>query len=137
MSKSKGNIFYTDTLLDQGYDRDQIRFFLIYGHYRKKLNYSDQAMRLTADQLNAFKERIRALKGRVGRNSDTPVDENTTTKIRELFTGRMDEDLDVKGAFDGLYDLITPMNIRDLTPSTASGYLKALKEIDQVLQVLF
>jgi cysteinyl-tRNA synthetase len=137
MSKSKGNIYYTDTLLDQGYDRNQIRFFLIYGHYRKKLNYSEQAMRLTADRLNAFKERVRALKGRVGRNSDTPVDENTLAKIKELFTGRMDDDLDVKGAFDALYDLITPINIKDLTPSAASGYLKALMEIDQVLQVLF
>ena len=28
MSKSKGNIYYTDTLLNQGYDMDQIRFFL-------------------------------------------------------------------------------------------------------------
>ena len=94
-------------------------------------------MRLAADRLNAFKKRVETLKGRAGRNSDTPVDESTLAKIKELFTGRMDDDLDVKGAFDALYDLFATMNIEDLTPSAASGYLKALQEIDQVLQVLF
>jgi cysteinyl-tRNA synthetase len=137
MSKSKGNIYYADTLLDQGQDRDQIRFFLIYGHYRRRLNYSDQAMRLAADQLNAFKERIKALERRAGRNSGVRVDENAVARIKEIFVGRMDDDLDVKGAFDAVHDFLTTMNIKDLTVSVASGYLKALKEIDQVLQVLF
>ncbi|MEJ2066789.1 MAG: class I tRNA ligase family protein, partial [Deltaproteobacteria bacterium] len=34
MSKSIGNILYTDNLLEKGYDLSEIRFFLIYGHYR-------------------------------------------------------------------------------------------------------
>ena len=58
-------------------------------------------------------------------------------KVKELFTGRMDDDLDVKGAFDALFDFFINVNIKDITPSIASGYLKALKDIDQVLQVLF
>jgi cysteinyl-tRNA synthetase len=137
MSKSKGNIYYTDTLLGQGQDRDQIRFFLIYGHYRKKLNYSDQAIRLAADQLNALKERIKALERRAGQNSGARVDENAIAKIKEIFVGRMDDDLDVKGAFDAVHDFLNTINIKDLTPSVASGYVQALKGVDQVLQVLF
>ena len=69
MSKSRGNIYYTDTLLNQGYDMDQIRFFLIYGHYRNKLNYSDQAMRLAAERLEKFKEIVKALKSRADQNA--------------------------------------------------------------------
>ncbi|MDA8432705.1 MAG: class I tRNA ligase family protein, partial [Nitrospiraceae bacterium] len=38
MSKSKGNIYYTDTLTAKGYRAEEIRFFLIYGHYRSDLN---------------------------------------------------------------------------------------------------
>lgn len=137
MSKSKGNIYYTDTLMNQGYEVDQVRFFLIYGHYRKKLNYSDRATRLSADRLNTFRERVKALEDRIGQNTEAKVDENAMAKVKALFTERMDDDLDVKGAFDSLYDFLAAANIETLTPTAASGYLKALKGVDQVLQVLF
>jgi cysteinyl-tRNA synthetase len=137
MSKSKGNIYYTDTLLNQGVDTDQIRFFLIYGHYRKKLNFSDHAMSLSTDRLKAFKEMIKALEGRTGQNPDANPDENAMGKVNAIFTDRMDNDLDVKGAFDALYDFLVDADVKELTPSVASGYLKGLREIDQVLQVLF
>ncbi len=137
MSKSKRNIYYTDTLRDQGYDMDQIRFFLIYGHYRKKLNYSEQAIRFAADKLKTFKERMKTLRGGADRNADANVDENAAGKVKALFTERMDDNLDVKGAFDALYDFLMTTNIKDITRPVASGYLKALKAIDQVLQVLF
>jgi cysteinyl-tRNA synthetase len=137
MSKSKGNIVYPDTLRSQGYDRDQIRFFLIYGHYRKKLNYSEQAIRLAADQLKRFKEKIKALEKRAGKNVNATLDGNAARKVKELFTDRMDDDLDVRGAFDALYDLLVTTNMKDITRPVASGYLKGLREIDRVLQVLF
>ena len=137
MSKSKGNIVYPDTLRSQGYDRDQIRFFLIYGHYRKKLNYSEQAIRLAVDQLKRFKEKIKALEKRAGQNVNATLDENSARKVKELFTDRMDDDLDVRGAFDTLYDFLMTTNMKDMTRPVASGYLKALEAIDQVLQVLF
>ena len=136
MSKSRGNIHYTDTLLNQGYDMGQVRFFLIDGHYRKKLNYSDQAMRLAADRLKAFQERMRALKQRADQNTGATIDENGAGKVRSLFSEKMDDDLDVKGAFDSLHDFLVATGTGDLAPAVASGYMKALKEIDQVLQVL-
>jgi hypothetical protein len=49
----------------------------------------------------------------------------------------MDDDLDVKGAFDTVTDLVSSMDGRNLIPSTASGIMKALKEVDEVLQVIF
>jgi len=55
MSKSRGNVYYTDTLRERGYGIDEIRFFLIYGHYRKNLNYSDRTMDRAAEKLKAFK----------------------------------------------------------------------------------
>ncbi len=137
MSKSKGNIVYPDTLRSQGYDRDQIRFFLIYGHYRKKLNYSDQAMRLAADKLKTFKEKIKALEKRAGQNANPKNDGNAARKVKELFTNRMNDDVDVRGAFDALYEFLVTADIKGFPPSVASGYLKGLREIDQVLQVLF
>jgi cysteinyl-tRNA synthetase len=135
MSKSKGNIYYTDTLLQQGYDIGEIRFFLIYGHYRRKLNYSDKNMRSAADKLRAFREMVNEAKGRADWEAD--LDGEVTRRIKGIFSERMDDDLDVKGAFDGLYGVLAELELGDLNPAEASAIMKALKEIDGVLRVLF
>jgi cysteinyl-tRNA synthetase len=40
MSKSRGNVYYPEDLLAKGFRNDHLRFFLIYGQYRKKLNFT-------------------------------------------------------------------------------------------------
>jgi len=135
MSKSIGNILYIDDLQEQGYDMSEIRFFLIYGYYRKIMNYSDKRMRLTTAKLRRFKEQVKRIKGRAG--STTDADTEAARKITEAFRERMDDDLDVKGAFDNVSALVVGVNIKDLSPSTASGIIKALREIDEVFQVIF
>ena len=137
MSKSKGNIYYTDTLRNRGYDIDQIRFFLIYAHYRKKLNYSDRIMALAAEKLRTFKGMLKDLKEKADQNANAVTDESAAGDIKNIFIDRMDDDLDAKGAFDGLSNFLAAREIRNLAPSIASGYLKALREIDQVFQVFF
>jgi hypothetical protein len=94
-------------------------------------------MRLAADHLKGFKKKIKALEKRAGQNASGTMDENAARKVKELFTHRMDDDLDVRGAFDALYDFLVTTNMNDIPRPVASGYLKALKAIDQVLQVLF
>jgi cysteinyl-tRNA synthetase len=135
MSKSIGNILYTDTLAEKGYDLSEIRFFLIYGYYRKKLNYSDKRMQSVNERLRRFKEQVKRIKDRADPTTD--ADTETARKINEAFQERMDDDLDVKGAFDNVYDLVLGMDIRNLSPTEASGVTKALRKIDEVLQVIF
>ena len=94
-------------------------------------------MRLTADRLKAFKEKAKTLEKRARQHANRKTDENIGRRVKEIFAARMDDDLDVKGAFDGIYDLLLSMDTKSLAPSVASGCLKALEEIDQVLQVLF
>jgi cysteinyl-tRNA synthetase len=135
MSKSIGNILYTDTLQEQGYNMNEIRFFLIYGHYRTRLNYSEKQMRSATEKLRKLKEQVTKIKGRAGPTTD--ADTEMARKIQEAFRERMDDDLDVKGAFDNVSDLVSDMDMRDLTPSAASRIIKALGEIDEVLRVIF
>jgi cysteinyl-tRNA synthetase len=56
---------------------------------------------------------------------------------KEAFQERMDDDLDVKGAFDTVGDLVSRIDIRNLTSKEASGVITALRDIDEVLQVVF
>jgi cysteinyl-tRNA synthetase len=135
MSKSKGNIYYTDTLIKQGYDMGEIRFFLIYGHYREKLDYSDHNMRSAADRLRKFRELVKEVKGRAGQEAEP--DGKVTRRIKGVFAERMDNDLDVRGAFDGLCGVLSELEFAGLKPTEASGAMKALWEIDGVLRVIF
>jgi cysteinyl-tRNA synthetase len=135
MSKSIGNILYTDDLQKQGYAMSEIRFFLIYGQYRKTMNYSAKRMRAATERLRRFKEQVKKIKRRAG--STTGRDMDVSQKITEAFQERMDDDLDVKGAFDNVCDLVARVDMKDLTPATASGAIRALQEIDEVLQVTF
>jgi cysteinyl-tRNA synthetase len=132
MSKSKGNILYTDTLLGKGYDASEIRFFLIYGRYREKLNYSDRNMGSAAGKLKEFKKMVKAIERRVDPKAE--ADGEVTRRIKEIFSGRMDHDLDVKGAFDDLSGALAERG--DLKPADAAAILKALREIDGVLRVI-
>jgi cysteinyl-tRNA synthetase len=135
MSKSKGNIYYTDTLMEQGYDISEIRFFLIYGHYRETLNYSDKNMRSVAEKLRAFREMVNAVKGRAGQEAKPAAE--AVQRIGRVFVERMDDDLDVRGAFDGLYRVLSELEPMELKPTEASGIMKSLRELDGVLGVIF
>jgi cysteinyl-tRNA synthetase len=135
MSKSIGNIIYVDDLQKQGYNTSEIRFFLIYGHYRETMNYSVKRMRATTEKLRIFKEQVKRIKGKVGATTDTDTD--IARKVTEAFRERMDDDLDVRGAFDSLSALVAAMDVRNLSPRTAAGVIKALKEVDAVLRAIF
>ena len=135
MSKSKGNIYYIDTLLDQGYEIQEIRFFLIYCHYRQKLNYSDETMRSVVDKLKEFRMIVSTIKKSIpqGTNPDTRV----AQKLKQGFEEKMDNDLDVRAAFNNLYEALCTINVTTLGLSEASGVMHALREIDSVLKVIF
>jgi len=135
MSKSRGNIYYTDTLLEQGYDASEIRFFLIYGHYRKKLNYSNNKMRSTVDKVRKFKRVVRIIEDRA--RQPTELNGGWAQSIKKTFTEKMDNDLDVEGAFDGLHGLLSRTRVRDLRPGEAQAITKTLREIDRVLQAIY
>jgi cysteinyl-tRNA synthetase len=134
MSKSKGNIHYTDTVMKKGYGRDELRFFLIYGHYRKILSYSDAAMERAAKTLREFRRRVGRIKAKAGEKGTGGKE---AERILSLFAREMDNDLNVGNAFDALQESLSEIAIGDLTRSEASGIIRALGEIDEVLKVIF
>jgi len=92
-------------------------------------------MRSATDKLRAFREMVNKVKGRVDQVAD--LDGKVTRKINGIFSERMDDDLDVRGAFDGLYRVLSELEPMELKPTEASGIMKSLREIDGVLRVIF
>ena len=135
MSKSKGNIYYIEDLRKDGYTLDEIRFFLIDSHYRKELNYTKKKMQSAAEKLKNLKRKTKA----INRKADpaSKVDRKMAKRVKDGFTREMDDDLNVERAFDQLYESIEEIKVETLKPATASGLIKGLREIDEVLRVLF
>lgn len=135
MSKSKGNIYYADTLLKEGYTADEIRFFLTYGHYRSQLNFSDKRMKSAVWKLRRFRECVRAIEAESGSRKAFPCD--VSRRLQSAFTRNMDHDLNVKTAFDELQQVLCAVKAEELKPGEALQVLQTLREIDNVLQVIF
>ena len=135
MSKSKGNIYYIDTLLEQGYEIKEIRFFLVYGHHRQRLNYSNEDMISASDKLRKFRKMAHNIGKRAGHSVD--LDGRSVQRLKQTFAGKMDNDLDVRGAFDKLYEGLSEIKVRALEPSEASGIIDTVRKIDGVLKVVF
>ena len=135
MSKSKGVIYYTDDLLRQGYTIDEIRFFLIYGHYRERLDYSDKVMNYVTNRLKIFRHYVHEIKKGARKKPD--LEGRVVRKMKKVFTEKMDNDLNVQEAFDGLFDVLSGVKVGELKPNEASGIIKTLRQIDGVLKVIF
>lgn len=135
MSKSRGTVITTDDLLTRGYDAAEIRFFLIYGHYRETLSYTDSAMEAAAKELRRLRTEVREIAKRASRAAASADDR--ARKLREIFRDRMDEDLDVRGAFDGIDRELRTMASGKLQPEAAAAVIAALRDIDGVLKVVF
>jgi cysteinyl-tRNA synthetase len=135
MSKSLENILYTDHLLDRGYTAAEIRFFLIDGHYRERLSYTEEAMAAAAERLRGLRDRVRAITERAGR-ADPQVDERAV-RIGETFRAAMDDDLAVRRAVAGVSREVEKAAASDPSPESLAAVIAALREIDEVLNVLF
>ncbi|MGE5239460.1 MAG: class I tRNA ligase family protein [Chloroflexota bacterium] len=133
MSKSRGNIYYTDSLLGEGYDARDIRFFLIYGRYRERLSFSDRAMRKVSSQLQELRRRV----AKIGAGARGSRAGDVGQRVRSAFSRRMDDDLDVRGAFDAVVTAVSKAEKEGIKPADAGSLITALREIDGVLRVIF
>ncbi len=138
MSKSLGNVYYTSDVLAKGFSGVDLRFFLIYGPYRDELNF-------TFEKLSEAKTRLDALRGLVAdlqwtkQPPDKCMGDSYVGRLTGEFEAHMNNDLDVKGAFDNLYQTVTEIHrkrqtlAREEIENTATD----LRRIDSVLQCLF
>ena len=138
MSKSKGNVYYPNDLLTKGFSGQQLRFFLIYGPYRKKLNFTFEKLVQTTQRLDSFKNMVADLE-RTKPTCQTGEKEAFSGKITADFEDSLNEDLDVKSAFDNLYNTISKLHEikQTLGDKDIKNVLSGLRKIDSVLQCIF
>ena len=147
MSKSHGNILYPDELIADGHRAEHLRFFLIATkHYRKKLNFTVEALNERAKRLDDLKATVKELTAGastkaagqtngIGSSADKIIDE-----IPVVFERNMDNDLSVADAVGAINALLGQLRALDsksrLIPSQRAKLLENLKRVDTVLEVL-
>jgi len=127
MSKSLGNFFTVRDVLKK-YDAESVRYFLISGHYRSQLNYSQDNL----DQARSSLERIyTALRG------VTPVEvELTDNEYAIKFRKAMDDDFNTPEALSVVFELAKELNrIKETDENKASELSYVLRNLGDVLGI--
>ncbi len=140
MSKSKGNVYYPKDLIKMGYKKEHIRFFLIYRHYKKPLNFTLKKLKKTSQKLDTFKNMVDNLQKTKPAESSEKA-KKLVGNILESFERNMNNDLNVKAAFDDLFKVVLKLNtLRNqskLDSEDARIAFINLQKIDRVLQIIF
>ncbi len=138
MSKSKGNVFYPFDLTQKGFTGYEIRFFLIYGSYREKLNFTFEKIKETSQKLAVLRKMVQEIE-EAQPTGDTIKQEALTSKLTGDFEEKMNNNLDVKSAFDCLYENVSKLHELRGTLETGNvkNVLNRLRRVDGVLQCIF
>ena len=139
MSKSKGNFFTLEHILDKGFDPMAVRLLLLSTHYRKSLNFTFEAL----DQANAALKRIRDFfyelaVGKFPEHGDRGI-ESWIDKSRKKFVAGLSDDLNISTALAAVFDLIKKVNAAILRNAVSAEDAKKVSEfvrsLDSVLAI--
>lgn len=128
MSKSLGNFFTVRDVLKY-YDAETIRYFLMSGHYRSQLNYSEENLK----QARSALERLyTALRG-----TDKSVAPAGGEAFEARFIEAMDDDFNTPEAYSVLFDMAREVNrLKGEDMAAANGMASHLRKLSSVLGLL-
>ncbi|GFI62044.1 cysteine--tRNA ligase [Clostridiales bacterium] len=116
MSKSAGN-FFTVREIAERFPYEVIRFFILSGHYRMPLNFSDTLMQASQNGLERIKNCASSLDYYIKNCSvsegDGDRDDGASVKsFVEQFETAMDDDFNTADAITAIYELVKFINVR-------------------------
>jgi cysteinyl-tRNA synthetase len=142
MSKSRGNVFTIDELLEKGYTASGIRYLLISAQYRKELNFSFDGLDNARNAIQRVLDFERRL-GHVVTAADAPLSRLHEAADRALrdFEEALDDDLNTPNALAVLFNFIREANAeldRDqpVARPAVDAARAALHRMDEVLGFL-
>ena len=128
MSKSLGNFFTVRDVLKY-YDAETVRYFLMSGHYRSQLNYSEENLK----QARAALERLyTALRG-----TDKTVAPAGGEAFEARFIEAMNDDFNTPEAYSVLFDMAREVNrLKAEDMAAANAMASHLRKLSAVLGLL-
>jgi cysteinyl-tRNA synthetase len=119
MSKSVGNIFQLAAALDR-YGAHAVVAFLISGHYRQPLEFSEEALEAAAQRVDRIRNYVRS----VGAHEEPSADDGFAAERLERFLAALADDFNTPRAMAELFELVAEGNRRPV-----AGAHEALAEM--------
>jgi cysteinyl-tRNA synthetase len=137
-ANEKGSMIPLKHLIEKGFSRAQIRYWLLSNHYRKPLAYSEK---LLEDAGNALKRIDACVKSLFQVKSGTDFSEldQLLYDLKQGFINAMDDDLNIAAAMAGIFKNVKQINIliRDgkISSNNAQKLIDTFRNINTVLNI--
>ncbi|MFA6187216.1 MAG: cysteine--tRNA ligase [Phycisphaerae bacterium] len=140
MSKSKGNLYTIQELVEKGFRKNAIRYSLISSHYRQNYNFTFDGIKAAQQAIDKIQQCVLRLT-ELCKNSKAG---EVRKQLQDLsfnclteFDAALSDDLNISKALAVCFDFIREANKAENMNSTeASALLDTIHKIDSVLGVL-
>ena len=136
MSKSLGNFYTLRDLTEKGWTGREIRWVLIGAHYRKKLNFTLDALGAARETLGKFDDLFDRMRN-ISKDGDGAEIAEIVANARKAFAAAMADDLNISEALAAMFDLQRNANrlsdSGELTKSGAEAVLAAYRDFDRIV----
>ena len=126
MSKSSGGFLTLQSLVDEGFDPLDYRYFLLGGHYRSQLQFSMESLNGARNSRKSLIDKVRVLAAKCADSAGAPTSNGETTRYMEAFNTAIEDDLSTPRALAELWGLLRE------GPATKEA-LSAVFDMDRIL----
>ncbi len=140
MSKSEGNFFTVRDILEK-YKGEIIRFFLLSGHYRNPINFSEDLMGQAKNSLARMENAKLHLIHLINTGEGSLTEEEKTvldgfSAYKDQFIKAMDDDLNTADAITAIFGLVGAINTATKDGASKEFSEKSLEKLMELADVL-
>jgi cysteinyl-tRNA synthetase len=139
MSKSLGNFYTLQDIVDRGHRPSALRYLLLSSHYRKQLNFTWTGMDQAEESIGRIMNCLARLESVSGEGDHARVGE-AIAAAQAGFTSALESDLNTAGALGAVFDFVRDVNAaidaREMSAAEAERVRRAFELFDEVLGVV-
>lgn len=144
MSKSLNNFFTAREILDK-YEPDVVRLFMLSGHYRTQLNFSEESLEASKSAIERLYNAISNLENLLGEVKIEVTSDSEREYLKHLseykdkYIEKMDDDFNTADAISVIFDMIRDINTNvsaDSSKELVNYCLSLIRELGNPLGIL-
>ena len=139
MSKSVGNVYTVQDVLDKGFRLSALRYILLSGYYRKQLNFTWIGLEQAEESLRRMTDFLGRVEALTAGDAHPAVAARVAEAV-EGFDAALRDDLNTAAGLGEIFDLIRALNIamdaKQVGRGDAPAIVAAFEHFDRVLGVL-
>jgi cysteinyl-tRNA synthetase len=136
MSKSLGNFYSLQDILDKGYSPEAIRLILLNTHYRQTLNFTFEKLDAAEKNISKIRNFYKSLKNS---QDSEPIFTELLNETEAEFTKCLSDDLNISGAIGALFNMMKTINSQlgknKFSSRDADNIAQLMHKFDTVLNI--